>query len=215
VSVVLDNLDLYLEGMRTTVALTVYSFAIALVIGTVIAAFRVSPIPPLRAAGTVYVELIRNTPLTVLMVLFFFGLPKAGVQFTSFFVSAVIVLSAYTSTFVAETVRSGINTVAVGQAEAARALGLTFPQVLFGIVLPQAMRTVAAPLGSVFIALIKNSAIASIIGVIDLTYVADQVATSSARPIPAFLGAAVGYLLLALPSGWAVAVIERRAAIKR
>ena len=214
-SVVLDNLDLYLEGMRTTASLTFLSFAIALVIGTIIAAFRVSPIPPLRAAGATLVELIRNTPLAVLMVLFFFGLPKAGVQFSSFFVSAVIVLSIYTSTFVAETVRSGINTVALGQAEAARALGFTFPQVLFLVVVPQALRTVAAPLGSVFIALIKNSAIASIIAVIDLTYVADQVATKTARPIPAFLGAAVGYLVLALPSGWVVAVIERRAAFKR
>jgi glutamate transport system permease protein len=214
-NVVADNLDLYLEGMRTTASLTFLSFAIALVLGTVIAGFRVSPVPPLRAAATAYVELIRNTPLAVLMVLFFFGLPKAGVQFESFFVSAVIVLSAYTSTFVAETVRSGINTVAVGQAEAAHSLGLSFPQVLFVVVLPQAMRTVAAPLGSVFIALIKNSAIASIIAVVDLTYVADQVATSTARPIPAFLGAVVGYLLLAIPSGWVVSVIERRTAIKR
>ncbi len=201
--------------MRTTASLTLISFAAALVIGTVIAAFRVSPIPPLRWAGTVYVELFRNTPLAVLMILFFFGLPKAGVQYGSFFISAVVVLSIYTSTFVAETVRSGINTVAVGQAEAARSLGLSFTQVLFVIVLPQAMRAVAAPLGSVFIALIKNSAIASIIAVVDLTYVADSVATSSARPIPAFLGAAVGYLILALPSGWIVSVIERRAAIKR
>ncbi|HUQ62269.1 MAG TPA: amino acid ABC transporter permease [Acidimicrobiales bacterium] len=214
--VVLDNLDVYLEGMRTTVALTLLSFAAALVIGTMIASFRVSPIPPLRGAGAVYVELIRNTPLAVLITLFFFGLPKAGIQFDSFFVSAVIVLSAYTSTFVAETVRSGINTVAVGQAEAARSLGLTFPQVLFVVVLPQAMRAVAAPLGSVFIALIKNSAIASIIGVIDLTFVADQVANDNpTNAIAAFLGSAVGYLLLALPSGWAVARLERRTAIKR
>lgn len=213
--VVLDNLDLYWEGMQTTASLTFLSFAFALLLGTVIAAFRVSPIPPLRWAGAVYVEVIRNTPLAVLMVLFFFGLPKAGVKYESFFVSAVIVLSIYTSTFVAETVRSGINTVAVGQAEAARALGLTFPQVLFVVVLPQAVRTVAAPLGGVFIALIKNSAIASIIAVVDLTYVADQVATNTARPIPAFVGAAVGYLLLALPSGWVVSMVERRVAIRR
>jgi glutamate transport system permease protein len=215
VKVVLDNLDLYWEGMQTTASLTFLSFAIALLLGTVIAAFRVSPIPPLRWAGTFYVEVIRNTPLAVLMVLFFFGLPKAGLQFESFFVSAVIVLSLYTSTFIAETVRSGINTVAVGQAEAGRALGLTFPQVLLAVVLPQAMRAVAAPVGSVFIALIKNSAIASIIAVVDLTYVADQVATHTARPIPAFLGAAVGYLVLAIPSGWVVAMVERRVAIKR
>ncbi|MDQ4132056.1 MAG: amino acid ABC transporter permease [Actinomycetota bacterium] len=200
--------------MRITVALTFISFALALVIGTVIAAFRVSPVPPLRVAGTVYVETIRNTPLAVLMVLFFFGLPKAGVQYDDF-VSAIIVLSAYTSTFVAETVRSGINAVAIGQVEAGRSLGLSFPTVLSGVVLPQAMRTVAAPLGSVFIALIKNSAVASIISVHDLTFMGDSVANATAQPVAAFLGAAVGYLLLALPSGWVVGVIERRTAIKR
>jgi glutamate transport system permease protein len=215
VNVVFDNLDVYLEGLRTTLALTVLSFGIALIIGTVIAAFRVSPVPPLRAAGTFYVETIRNTPLIVLMVLFFFGLPKAGIKFNSFFVSAVIVLSAYTATFVAETVRSGINAVAAGQAEAARALGMSFRQVLGLVVLPQAARTVVAPLGTVFIALIKNSAIASVIAVADLAFVADRVATSTARPVPAFLGAAVGYLLLALPAGWILALIERRTAIKR
>lgn len=182
--------------------------------GTVIAAFRVSPVPPLRAAGTFYVETVRNTPLAVLMVLFFSGFTKAGIQYEPF-PSAIIVLSAYTSTFVAETVRSGINAVSRGQVEAARSLGLSFSEVLALVVLPQAMRTVAAPLGSVFIALIKNSAIASIISVGDLTFMADSVANATSRPVPAFAGAAVGYLLLALPSGWVVGVIERRAAIKR
>lgn len=201
--------------MRTTVALTILSFVAALFVGTLIAAFRVSPIPPLRAAGAFYVDTVRNTPLLVLMVLFFFGLPKAGVRFESFFVSAVIVLSAYTATFVAETVRSGVNAVAQGQAEAARSLGLSFPQVLLLVVLPQAFRTVAAPLGGVFIALIKNSAIASVISVADLAFVAESISTDTARPVPAFLGAAVGYLLLALPAGWAVGAIERRTAIKR
>jgi glutamate transport system permease protein len=200
--------------MRTTIALTFIAFAIAMVVGTLIAAFRVSPVPPLRAAGTVYVEAIRNTPLAVLMVLFFFGLTKAGIQYDKF-VSAIIVLAAYTSTFVAETVRSGVNAVAKGQVEAGRSLGLSFPEVLFVLVFPQAMRTVAAPLGSVFIALIKNSAIASIISVADLTFQAERVSSATARPIAAFGGAAVGYLLIALPAGWVVGIIERRTAIKR
>jgi glutamate transport system permease protein len=213
-SVVLDNLDAYLAGMRVTVELTLLSFAIALVVGTLVAAARVSPVPPLRAAGAFYVETVRNTPLAVHFVLFFFGLTKVGIQY-SLFVSALIVLGMYTSTFVAETVRSGINAVAGGQAEAARALGLTFPQVLGIVVLPQAFRTVVAPLGSVFIALIKNSSLASIIAVKDLTFQADSVANATARPAIALLGAAVAYLVLALPSGWAIGWIERRTAIKR
>jgi glutamate transport system permease protein len=212
--VVLDNLDLYLEGLRLTVILTVSSFALALVMGTLTAAARVSPIPPLRAAGAFYVETVRNTPLLVIFVLFYFGLPKAGIKYSPV-VSAIIVLGLYTGTFVAETVRSGINTVASGQAEAARALGLTFPQTLGVVVLPQAFRTVVPALGSVFIALIKNSSVALVIGVHELLFQGDHLAQETAQAIPVYLGVAVAYLLLALPSGWLVSVIERRVAFKR
>jgi glutamate transport system permease protein len=213
-NVVLDNLGTYAEGMRTTVSLTLLSFVAAMVVGTVVAAFRVSPVPTLRWAGAAWVELVRNTPLAVLFVLFFFGLTKVGVRY-GLFTSAVIVLGAYTSAFVAETVRSGVNAVATGQAEAARALGMTFPQVLRIVVLPQAFRTVVAPLGNLFIALTKNSSIASVISVLEITEVADRLNTATARPIPVFLGAAMAYVVLTLPSGWAVGAIERRVAIKR
>jgi glutamate transport system permease protein len=179
-----------------------------------IAAFRVSPVPPLRLVGAVWVETLRNTPLAVLFLLFFFGLTKVGIQYSPL-VSALIVLALYTSTYVAETVRAGINSVSRGQAEAARSLGLTFPQVLTRIVMPQALRTVVAPLGSVFIALIKNSGIASTIAVADLTGVARSLSESTGRAIPVFLGAAVAYLVLALPAGWGVGLLERRVAIKR
>jgi glutamate transport system permease protein len=214
VKVVLDNFDLYLEGMRLTVELTLGSFALALVVGTLTAAARVSPVPPLRAAGAFYVETVRNTPLIVIFVLFYFALPKVGIEYSRF-ASAIIVLGLYTGTFVAETVRSGINAVAGGQAEAARSLGLTFPQTLGVVVLPQAFRTVVPPLGSVFIALIKNSSVALVIGVQELTFDANHLAHETAQAIPVYLGAAIAYLLLALPSGWVVSVIERKVAIKR
>ncbi len=197
-----------------TVQLTLLSWVLAFVAGTIVAAFRVSPVPPLRGAGGVWVEAVRNTPLTVLMVLFFFGFTKVGVRYSGF-TSAVIVLSAYTSAFVAETVRSGINAVARGQAEAARSLGLTFPQTLGLVVLPQAFRTVVPPLGSLFIALTKNSSIASVISVVEITEVADRLNNQTARPVPVFLGAAVAYLVLTVPSGFVVGALERWAAIKR
>ena len=200
--------------MRTTVSLTLLSYAMALVIGTVVAAFRVSPVPPLRWVGAAYTEVFRNTPLAVLFVLFYFGLTKVGVRYAAF-TSAIVVLSVYTSAFVAETVRSGINTVARGQAEAARSLGLTFPQVLAIVVLPQAFRTVVAPLGNLFIALTKNTSIASVISVLEITEVADRLNTTTARPVAVFLGAAAAYLVLTLPSGFLIGAIERRVAIKR
>jgi glutamate transport system permease protein len=214
VDVVLDNLDVFANGMRTTVSLTLLSYAVAFVIGIVVAACRVSPIPPLRVAGAFYVETVRNTPLTVLFVLFFFGLPKVGIIYEPF-PTAIIVLGGYTGAFVAETIRSGINTVAVGQAEAARSLGLTFPQVLFLVILPQALRTVVAPLGSLFIALIKNSSIALVIAVKELVFLTDSLANETAQPIPIYLGAAAAYLMLTVPSGIVFGVIERRVAIKR
>lgn len=213
--VVLDHLDLYRHGAWVTAQLTLISFTVAFVVGVVVAVCRVSPVPPLRAAATVWVELLRNTPLVVLFYLFILGLPKVGISY-DFFLSALIVLSAYTSTFVAETVRAGIASVARGQAEAARSLGLTFAQTLRVVVLPQALRTVVAPLGSVFIALIKNSGIAAVFSVIELTSVANTLGTSlSAQPVAAFAAAAVIYVVFGLLSGLAIGVLERRVAVKR
>ncbi len=199
--------------MRITVALTLLSFAAAFLVGTVVAAGRVSPVAPLRLAGTLWVEVFRNIPLFVLLLLFLLGLTKVGVRFSEF-TTAVIVLAVYTSAFVSETVRSGINAVARGQAEAARAVGLTFPQTLAVVVLPQALRTVVAPLGNLFIALTKNSAIASVI-VIELTRVATDLNTNTGQWLAPFLAAAIAYLVLTLPSGFAVGAIERRVAVKR
>lgn len=212
--VVLDNLDVFWRGMRTTASLTVLSFAMAMVIGVVVAACRVSPIPPLRAAGALYVEAVRNTPLTVLMILFFFGLTKVGIRYGTF-TTAVIVLGGYTGAFVGEMVRSGVNAVSLGQGEAARAIGLTFPQSLRLVILPQALRTVVAPLGGLFVALVKNSSIASLIAVKDLTYLTNQLGNDTARYIPVFLGAAVAYLAITIPAGIAIVWLDRRVAIRR
>jgi His/Glu/Gln/Arg/opine family amino acid ABC transporter permease subunit len=212
--VVLDNLDVFARGMRTTVSLTVLSFAVALVIGIVVAACRVSPVPPLRWVGAIYVEAVRNTPLTLLFVLFFFGLTKVGILYSPY-TTAIIVLGGYTGAFVAEMVRSGINAVATGQAEAARSLGLTFPQVLRLVILPQALRTVVAPLGGLFVALVKNSSIASVIAVEELAYNTEILINDTARSIPIFLGACVAYLLITVPSGVLIEALDRRVAIRR
>jgi len=213
-SAVFDNLDEFLRGLEGTVVLTLVSFAIAFVVGVVAAGFRVSPVPPLRAVGTAYVNIIRNTPLAVLFVLFYFGFPKIGIQYSPF-VSSIIILAAYTGTFVAETVRAGINSVARGQAEAARSLGMTFPQAMLLVILPQAIRTVVQPLGSIFIALIKNSSLATIISVNNLSKSVERVVTDTAQFTPVYLGAAVAYLLLTIPSEQAVGWIERRVAVRR
>ena len=149
---IVDNLDLYWLGFRTTLSLTLISAAIALVVGTVLGAFRVSPSPPLRLFGATYVEIVRNTPLTLVFIFFVFVAPQLGLN-VPFFTSAVLALSVYTAAFVCEAVRSGVNSVGVGQTEAARAIGLTFTGTLRLVILPQALRTVIPPRINIFIAL--------------------------------------------------------------
>jgi glutamate transport system permease protein len=212
--VVFDNLDVFRSGLWLTFQLTALSFLVALAVGTVVATMRVSPAAPVRAAGLLYVETVGNTPLLVIMLLFVYGLPKAGIIY-SLYTSAVIVFGAYTGAFVAEALRSGINAVPVGQAEAARAIGLGFGQVLRHVVLPQAFRTVVPPLGNLLIALTKNTSLAAAIGVLDITARAGKLSTSSAQPIPVFIAAALAYMILTVPMGIAVGMFERRVAIAR
>ena len=212
--VVLDNLGEYGTGLRVTLLLSVASFALALLIGFVVATFRVSPVAPLRAAGLTYVETFRNIPLTAFFALAIFGLPKVGITL-SFFKFAVMVLGMYTGAFVAEAVRAGFNTVAAGQAEAARSIGLTFGQTLWHVVLPQALRTVVQPIGSLFIAVTKNSAIASVFAVIELTATFDSLAERNAATLPLLVGTALAYLAITIPAGLLTGVVERRVAFRR
>jgi glutamate transport system permease protein len=214
VEVVLANLDALGRGMRTTAELALASFAGALAIGVIIAAFRVSPVAPLRAVGTFYVETIRNIPPLVLLVVFFFGFPKIGIIYSPF-VSAILVMAVYTGSFIGEAVRSGINTVARGQAEAARALGLTFSQSLIVVILPQAFRSVVPAIGSLFSALLRNVSLASVISVQELAWTSEELIRDTGRPFQILAGTAAAYLLMTLPTGYALGVIERRTAIKR
>ena len=213
---VLDNLDAFGDGLLVTLKLSVLSFAIAMLLGCVIATFRVSPVAPLRAAGLIYVETFRNVPLTAFFALSVFGLPKVGIRLgDSYFLFAVLVLSLYTGAFVSEALRSGINTVAAGQAEAARSIGLTFGQTLGLVVVPQALRTVVQPIGSLFIALAKNSAIASLFAVVELTSTFDQLTEKEADTLALLAGTAIAYLLITVPAGLLTGVVERRVAFKR
>ena len=157
----LDNLDLFVSGFSTTLVVFAWSAVFALALGTIVGAMRVSPVPPMRWVGTGYVNLVRNTPLTLIMFFFAFGYPKLGLPNVSYTTLAIFALSLYTATYVAETLRSGINTVPVGQAEAARAIGLTSGQNMTFVLLPQAFRAVIPPMMSVFIALLKNTTVAT------------------------------------------------------
>lgn len=198
--------DTVLLAFWMTLKVSALSAAGALVLGTVLAAMRVSPLPVLRAAGTLYVSILRNTPLTLIILLCGLGLGSiitiADVQTTNYFWLAVAGLVAYTSAFVCEVLRSGVNTVPLGQAEAARSIGLSFSQTLRIIVLPQAFRAVIGPLGSVLIALIKNTTIAAAIGVPEAFYtMRNQLQSHGDIVIPIFVGYALFFIVLTLPAG--------------
>ena len=212
---VLDNLDVFVRGFTTTVTLTLVSVVGALVLGTVIAAMRVSPVPPLRWAGATYVQLVRNTPLTVVFFLVVFGLPEVDIKL-SFFVSAVLALSLYTAAFVAEAVRSGVGSVAAGQSEASRAVGMTFGQTLRLVVLPQAFANIVPPLASVFIALLKNTSIASAFFVFEGVQSMNQLINANGDAVLAILlAAAVAYLGLALLASALFGLLERSVSVSR
>ena len=212
---VLSNLDVFVRGFTTTVTLTLVAAVGALVLGTLIAAMRVSPVPPLRWAGATYVQLVRNTPLTVLFFLVVFGLPELDVTL-SFFVSAVLALSLYTAAFVAEAVRSGVSSVAAGQSEASRAVGMTFGQTLRLVVLPQAFANIIPPLASVFIALLKNTSIASAFFVFEGVQSMNQLINANGDAVLAILAAAaLAYLALALVASALFGLLERAVTVNR
>ncbi len=216
-SPVLDNIDLFVDGFLTSLKIILFALLGAVPLGVLIAACRVSPIPPLRAFGAFWVTTFRNTPLTVVLFFCAFGLPVLGIN-RSFFFFGVLGLVLYTSAFVCEAVRSGINSVPAGQAEAARSIGLNFTQGLRFVVLPQALRTVVPPLGSVIIAMMKNSAVVGAFGVGgDLWSVGNTLTSARGlETLPVFVGGvAVGFLCITLPAGALLQVIERRVAIAR
>ncbi|WP_028922649.1 amino acid ABC transporter permease [Pseudonocardia acaciae] len=208
------NLDAIGGGLLTTVELTVLSFACALVLGTVVAVARICPVPLLRALGTGYVEIFRNVPLLMLLVLIVFALPDAGVS-VSLFASVVAGVASYAAAYVCEAIRSGVNNVGVGQVEAARAVGMTFTQVLVHVVLPQAFRSMVQPLTNIFIAVALSTSLAASVGVMDLTGVTRMLNVNYAQPVPAFLCAGLCYVLITLGAGLLGGVVERRLRVGR
>ncbi|MFE5900177.1 amino acid ABC transporter permease [Streptomyces sp. NPDC056488] len=217
----LQGYDL-LGAFWVTVRLTVYSAIGSLVWGTLLAAMRVGPVPLMRGFGTVYVNVVRNIPLTVIIVFTSLGLFQTlGVdmgaeRFTTInFRLAVLGLTAYTSAFVCEALRSGINTVPLGQVEAARAIGLNFPQVLRIIVLPQAFRSVVGPLANVLIALTKNTTVAAAIGVAEAALLMREMIENEAQLILVSAIFAVGFLCLTLPTGLFLGWVAKKVAVKR
>lgn len=228
-----DNWEEILRAFGVTVEMVVLAGVIAIVVGFALAAMRVSPIPLARGLGATYVRLVRNTPLLVLMFLFAFGLPELDIRpefdlnawlgiedgsrllsFNVFFVFATTALGLYTAAFVCEAVRSGVNSVSVGQAEAARSVGMTFGQTLHHVVLPQATRAVIPPLASTLIAMTKNTSVAAGVGVTEAAFLMKKYANDYASDLWAiFIGFAIGYMILVAIISLVASALERRLAV--
>jgi glutamate transport system permease protein len=228
VNAVFDDFGAYLEAFGYTLWLFLVAGALSLLLGTFLVALRVGPIAVLSRAAAVYVTVVRNTPLLIMFAFFAFAAPIFGIQFkwldvhigefdfTSFFGAAVVSLTLYTSTFVCEALRSGVNAVPLGQAEAARAIGLPFSGVMSQVVLPQAFRASVPPLASVQIALIKNTSVAAVFGVAEATSQMRSFTNDFAtQRLGIFIMFALGYIVLVELFSFMAVRLERRWAVAR
>lgn len=216
--VITDNLDLWWETLLGTLLLFVGGGVLALVLGIIVGAMRVSPIPVARGVGSFYVNTIRNTPLTLVFFGFAFALPPLlGLRLTGdvSMTLAICALGVYTATYVAETIRSGINTVPVGQAEAARALGLPFGQVMTLVVMPQAFRSVIPPMMSVFIALLKNTTVAAGFSVVNLGSIRNYMSERGENQFAVILWVMAIFIALVLLLSWLQRSLENRWRVAR
>jgi glutamate transport system permease protein len=210
-----ENFDLILKGFAQTLKLLLSSGLLALALGTLVGVARVSPVPILRGAAIAYVTIFRNTPLLVLILLTYYGLPQLGIDF-GFFWNITLAMGVYTASFVTEAIRSGINGIPLGQAEAARSIGMPFGMTMTQVLLPQAFRLVVPPLASVFIALTKNTSLAGGFGIAEATFRLKGLLNDNATDrVPIFVGIAIGYIVIVELISLGAALFERKWAVNR
>ena len=209
----------FINGAKITILLSIFTVVLGVILGIVLALMRLSRIGVLRMVATAYIEFIRGTPLLVQLFLFYYGLPKLGIEFpdipalgTAFpeFMAGVVALSVNSAAYVAETFRAGIQGIDKGQMEAARSLGMPHSMAMRHIILPQAIRNVLPALGNEFIVIIKESSIVSVIGISELMYNADTVRGNSFRPFEPLIVAALIYFVMTFTLSKLLGVAERR-----
>ncbi len=213
--ILINYWPLFREGFLTTIQLFLLSGVASMVFGIFLAMLRVSPVPVFRATGTLYVTVVRNTPLTLVFLFTVFAYPYLDIIDLSYFMAAVVALSAYTSAFICEVVRSGINTVPLGQAEAARALGLRFGQTLSQVILPQAMRSVVPPMVSTLIALLKNTTIAAGFSVPEAGRIRAVLSDDGENQLLGLLWVSLGFIVLVMVLTVVQRTLERRWSVAR
>lgn len=217
--VIWHSMDKILLAFWLTVQLLVISGVASMVVGTFLVSFRVSPIPVLRLVGSAYVWVFRNVPLLMIFILVVEGLPEIGLLADiPFLMKGCLALTIYTSAFVCEALRSGVNAVPLGQAEAARSIGLTFSQSMMQVVLPQAIRASLPPLASVFIALAKNTSVGAAFGLAEATFRFQSVkkyVPAEEDTLVLFAIIALGYIIIVEVISFGSNRLERRWRVSR
>lgn len=202
--------SLFLQGVEVTIVLAVISILLGLVLGILVALLKMSKIKPVSLLASMYVGFIRDTPLLVQIYLVYIGLPKiVGVSIPDF-VTGLVALTLYSTAYIAEIIRSGIQSLPVGQVEAATSLGMPQARVMTDIVLPQAFKNILPALGNQFIGNIKDSSLVSVLGITDLMFAAQTVRGSTALGLEPMIVASGLYLVMTWSLNRLLNLFERR-----
>ncbi|MCM3292348.1 amino acid ABC transporter permease [Paenibacillus sp. MER 180] len=207
-SILSEHLDRYLIGLGGTLAASLISLVASFILGATIAVFRITPVKPLQWLGTIYVEFIRNIPLMLIAFFTLVGLPLVIGTVLIPFVAGLTALTVYTSAFIAEVIRAGIQAIPKGQMEAARSSGLTYTQAMWHVILPQAVKLVIPPLGNQFLNLVKNSSIFTVLSATDIMYQADLINSDTFDTFSTYIFAAMFYLVLTIPLSFGIRYLE-------
>lgn len=204
---------MFIDGTITTVSISFFALLFGVIIGLIICLAKISKNKVFNILASIYIEVIRGTPVMVQISIVYFGLPQIGIDFPSEFVAAAFTLSINSGAYVAEILRSGIQSVDNGQMEASRSLGLNYWNTMRYIIVPQAIKNVLPALGNEFISLVKESSIISIIGVVELMFVAGQVRNTTYIALEPFIVAAAIYLVLTFTLSRLVGLLEKKMSV--
>lgn len=211
-NILVNNFPELMSGLGYTLMSSLIALVGSLIIGTAFALMEISTHRWVSVIGNIFVEVVRNIPLLVITMAFYVIVPQYIAQIDGF-TAGTIGLTIYTSAFIAETVRAGIQSVAVGQMEGARSVGMTYSQAMIQIIFPQAFKIVIPPLGNQFINLVKNSSILAFVAGFDLMYQGKIIANATFNTFDTYLAVGVLYLILTMPLSYFMRYLEKKWAV--
>ncbi|MDO4814794.1 MAG: amino acid ABC transporter permease [Gemella sp.] len=201
--------QMYIDATITTIQVSFLALVIGLIFGVAICLAKISNVKPLSWLATIYVEIIRNTPILVQIMIIYFALPEVGIKFSPF-MSAIIALSINSAAYISEIFRAGINAIDKGQMEAGRSLGLSYAQTMKLIIIPQAFRNSLPALGNEFISLVKESSIVYFVGVTDIMFAANAIKNATYETFGPYIVAAGIYFVITFVLSQAVKGLEKK-----